>query len=178
MTSPKEVEQKGKEATAVHKYRASKVLAERAAWKFLEDNKGSVAFDLVTICPPMVRSNSSLPLRITCHDGLGYPLQVWGPIIHDVKSVDALNTSVAGFHAHTQPGKTEKDLLAPSGSWVDVRDVALVHVLSLSNKEAGGERFIASSGQYDVTGSVDLLHVLNSRSTVHTGTFTYQDTRE
>ncbi|KAG8876481.1 methylglyoxal reductase (NADPH-dependent) gre2 [Tulasnella sp. 331] len=131
VTSPNEVEQKGKGASAIHKYRASKVLAERAAWKFLEDNKGSVAFDLVT---------------------------VWGPIIHDVKSVDALNTSIAGFHAHTLPGKTEQQLLIPSGNWVDVRDVALVHVLSLSNKDAAGERFITSSGPFTYQDALDALH--------------------
>ncbi|KAG8843534.1 methylglyoxal reductase (NADPH-dependent) gre2 [Tulasnella sp. 330] len=136
VTSPNEVEQKGKGASAIHKYRASKVLAERAAWKFLEDNKGSVAFDLVTVCPPMV----------------------WGPIIHDVKSVDALNTSIAGFHAHTLPGKTEQQLLIPSGNWVDVRDVALVHVLSLSNKDAAGERFITSSGPFTYQDALDALH--------------------
>ncbi|KAG8910072.1 methylglyoxal reductase (NADPH-dependent) gre2, partial [Tulasnella sp. 408] len=53
--SPKEIEEKGRNAAGLHKYRASKVLAERAAWDFVEKNKESVAFDLVTVNPPMVR---------------------------------------------------------------------------------------------------------------------------
>jgi len=135
-TSPNEVEQKGKDASGVHKYRASKVLAESAAWEFVESNKDGIAFDLVTVCPPMV----------------------WGPIMHEVKSVDALNTSIAGFHAHTQPGKSEKELLAASGNWVDVRDVAKVHALALSNPKAGGERFIVSSGPFTYQDVLDALH--------------------
>lgn len=36
-----EVEKKGTEAWRMHWYRASKTLAERAAWKFVEENKPS-----------------------------------------------------------------------------------------------------------------------------------------
>ena len=36
----------------MHWYRASKVMAEKASWKFVEDN--DVSFDLVTINPPMI----------------------------------------------------------------------------------------------------------------------------
>ncbi|KAG8853840.1 methylglyoxal reductase (NADPH-dependent) gre2 [Tulasnella sp. 330] len=136
VTSPNEVEQKGKNASQWHKYRASKVLAERAAWEFLKDNKDSIAFDLVTICPPLV----------------------WGPIIHEVKSIDALNTSIADFRKYMQPGKTEEDLLAHSGCWVDVRDVALIHALSLSNEKAGGERFLTSSGSFTYQDVLDAIH--------------------
>ncbi|KAG9029636.1 methylglyoxal reductase (NADPH-dependent) gre2 [Tulasnella sp. JGI-2019a] len=136
VTSPKIVEEKGKDTPSVHKYRASKVLAERAAWKFLEENKDSVAFDLVTICPPMI----------------------WGPILQEVKSADALNTSIAGFYAHTKPGKTEQELLAPSGNFSDVRDVALIHALALSNQNAGGERFIVSSGPFTYQDALDAIH--------------------
>lgn len=51
-------------------YSASKTLAEQAFWKFLKDEKTS--FDGVTINPPLV----------------------FGPIIHQVGSVESLNTSV------------------------------------------------------------------------------------
>ena len=49
---------------------ASKTLAEQAFWKFFEDEKPS--FDGVTINPPLVL----------------------GPVIHQVKAVEDLNTSV------------------------------------------------------------------------------------
>jgi len=45
--------QKGKDATRIQKYRTSKYLAERVAWSFVEENRGSLNFDLVTICPPL-----------------------------------------------------------------------------------------------------------------------------
>jgi len=137
--SPKEVESKGKETPGVHKYRASKVLAERAAWEFVEKNKASVAFDLVAICPPMV----------------------WGPIIHEVASLESLNTSVAMFQNATttkNPPASAEQLKNPGGNWVDVRDVALVHTLALSNPAAGGERFITSSGGFTWQDVLDALH--------------------
>ena len=52
INSPKEVEEKGDIASPLGIYRASKTLAERAAWKFVEDNKPE--WDLVTINPPLV----------------------------------------------------------------------------------------------------------------------------
>jgi len=36
------------------KYRASKTLAERATWGFMEANAGSIGFDVATILPCMV----------------------------------------------------------------------------------------------------------------------------
>lgn len=42
----------------------------------------------------------------------------------------------------------KEELIAPHGSWIDVRDIALAHALVLSNKEAGGERFIISAGGF------------------------------
>ena len=40
-----------------------------------------------------------------------------------------------------------KEHLLYSESWVDVRDVALAHVLSLEKAAAGGERIIVSAGK-------------------------------
>lgn len=45
-------------------------------------------------------------------------------------------------------GGKSADVLATGGTcWVDVRDVALAHVLMLEKEEAGGERFIVSAGE-------------------------------
>lgn len=58
-----------------------------------------------------------------------------------------------------------------SWNWVDVRDVALLHVLSLSTPEAGGERILGTAG-------ARFPHILltNSRLTKHSdvGTFSWQ----
>jgi len=135
--SPKEIEEHGAKASAVHKYRASKSLAERAAWNFVASK--DVEFDLVTINPPMV----------------------FGPFIHQVSSPSSLNTSVASLHAliHKKPEElTEAYLLAPNSNFVDVRDVALAHVRALEVEEAGGQRFIASGGSYTWQ---DVLDVIN-----------------
>ncbi len=59
----KEVEEKGNQASPVTMYNASKVLAERAAWKFVEENKGKIGFDLVTILPSFVLGVSIIKVR-------------------------------------------------------------------------------------------------------------------
>lgn len=45
------VREKGIAASGGDKYAASKVLAERAIWAFVETNKASMDFDVVTILP-------------------------------------------------------------------------------------------------------------------------------
>jgi nucleoside-diphosphate-sugar epimerase len=55
-------------------YLASKALAERAAWDFVEKNKPN--FSLTTICPPMV----------------------YGPAFHTISSLDHMNTSSADIY--------------------------------------------------------------------------------
>lgn len=73
--SPKLVEEKGKDAPTPDMYRASKTLAERAFWKWIEDNKPS--WDGATVNPPMV----------------------FGPILQQISSVSDLNTSNGKYWA-------------------------------------------------------------------------------
>ena len=54
------VKEKGDEAPALELYQASKTLAEKAAWKFVDDNKGKIGFDLVTVLPTFVSYQCSL----------------------------------------------------------------------------------------------------------------------
>jgi nucleoside-diphosphate-sugar epimerase len=56
--APKEVEELGRGAQVMQKYRASKTLAERAAWDLWHANKDKVQWDLVTLNPPFVSSGS------------------------------------------------------------------------------------------------------------------------
>ncbi|KAJ3573253.1 hypothetical protein NP233_g2546 [Leucocoprinus birnbaumii] len=53
-TSIKEVNEKGLDAMNMSKYRASKTLAEKAAWDLYEKNKANIGWELVVINPPFV----------------------------------------------------------------------------------------------------------------------------
>ncbi|TPX63889.1 hypothetical protein CcCBS67573_g08551 [Chytriomyces confervae] len=116
----------GAETPAGIAYSASKTLAEKAAWAFLEQNK--CAFDLVTINPPFV----------------------FGPPIHPCSAPENLNTSVKLIW-DMYVGAIKEVNPALAAGCVDVRDVARAHALALSNPEAGGQRFITSSGPYTQT---------------------------
>jgi nucleoside-diphosphate-sugar epimerase len=103
-------------------YRASKTFAEKAAWDFMKNEKPN--FQLTTLCPPLV----------------------FGPVVHYLNSLDAINTSNARMLDMMQGKMKEK--LAPTGTfiWVDVRDVAMAHVTSMELPEAAGKRFFVTAG--------------------------------
>ncbi|KAK3324867.1 ketoreductase [Apodospora peruviana] len=103
-------------------YSASKTLAEKAAWAFIDSEKPS--FDLVSINPPLV----------------------FGPLRQHIASLDKVNTSNQRIRDMVQ-GKFS-DKLPPTGIhlWVDVRDVALAHVRALEVPQAGGNRFLVAAG--------------------------------
>ncbi|ROT43479.1 ketoreductase [Sodiomyces alkalinus F11] len=107
-------------------YRASKTLAERAAWDFVDSSKPS--FDLVTICPPLVL----------------------GPVIHHLASLDAINTSNERVVALARGDwKSSVPETGPPFLWIDVRDVALAHLRALERPEAGGgHRLFATAGRF------------------------------
>ncbi|KAJ7597563.1 D-lactaldehyde dehydrogenase [Mycena floridula] len=129
-TSVKSVEKLGRAADNIEKYRASKTLAERAAWDMYGQNKATVTWDLVTITPPYVL----------------------GPIAHEVPNPASLNVSTKQwyetvFHDELKAEPSAEFLLS-GNSWVDVRDLAEAHVLALEKESAGGERFIVSAGPF------------------------------
>ncbi|GAA6053251.1 hypothetical protein JCM3770_002678 [Rhodotorula araucariae] len=132
--SPKLVEEQGEACDKSQMYRASKTLAERAAWKYLDTEKPS--FDLVTIQPPLI----------------------FGPVLHAVKAPSALNTSVNNFFQFLEGRKSAEDAQVGFGSFVDVRDVALIHVESLLNAKAGNERFLVATADSSYQPLLDLFH--------------------
>jgi nucleoside-diphosphate-sugar epimerase len=108
-------------------YRASKKLAEKAAWEFVKDNN---KFELVTINPPMV----------------------FGPLApgQAVESLDGINTSNQRIVDLLQ-GKWKNAVpeVGVAWIWVDVRDVAAAHVKAgLDVKEAAGKRLFVTAGEY------------------------------
>ncbi|RPD65288.1 NAD(P)-binding protein [Lentinus tigrinus ALCF2SS1-7] len=124
-----EVKEKGRDAPAVAKYRASKTLAERAAWDWYEEKKktGAVGWDLVTLNPPFV----------------------YGPILHECARPEELNQSMRDWYHMIVEGKIDNETLVNGGAmYVDVRDIAQAHTLALLKPDAGDNRFIISAGPY------------------------------
>ena len=115
-------------------YRASKTFAERAAWDFIEQENPN--FSLATMCPPLVL----------------------GPIVHYLNSLDALNTSNQRIRNIIQ-GKAKEEL--PAGNpflWVDVRDLALCHVLAFEKEaEAKNKRFFITAGHFNSKQIADIV---------------------
>lgn len=103
-------------------YRASKTFAEKAAWDFVEKEKPN--FDIATINPPLV----------------------FGPIVHYLNSLDAINTSNKRFSDFAQGNSKNEPPATDNFLYVDVRDVALAHVKAIEVAEAGGKRFFVATG--------------------------------
>ncbi|KAH6910648.1 D-lactaldehyde dehydrogenase [Coprinopsis sp. MPI-PUGE-AT-0042] len=139
-SSLKEVEEKGAEAGVRVIYRASKVLAERAAWDFYKKYRDEVKWDLTTICPPLV---------------IGAPLG-------EVSSAAELNTSLKFFWTNiaSDAPKTREQLGEPS-VFGDVRDLAEAHVLALEKEKAGGERIFVNAGSYVWQDFLDIANRLS-----------------
>ncbi|KAG5913226.1 hypothetical protein E4U53_004950 [Claviceps sorghi] len=106
-------------------YRASKTIAERSAWQFVDEVRPR--FDMVTLCPPLV----------------------FGPVAHALRTLDGINTSNQRFVDLVQ-GRWNKEILPTLGVnfFVDVRDLAAAHVAAMETAEAGGKRFLCSGGRF------------------------------
>jgi nucleoside-diphosphate-sugar epimerase len=109
-------------------YRASKTLAERAAWDFVADKSNGAKFDLVTVNPPMV----------------------FGPVVPFLASLEAINTSNERIVNLVQGmWKTAVPSTGGALSWVDVRDVAAAHVKAgVEIPEAGGHRLFVTASSF------------------------------
>ncbi|KAG8959164.1 methylglyoxal reductase (NADPH-dependent) gre2 [Tulasnella sp. 419] len=121
----KEVKEKGRDADPMIKYRASKVMAERAAWDFVKEHQSEIGFDLVTLLPTFV----------------------FGPLLHEVNSPDSINFSVGLLRSAVIQPHEGGALTDPRGNYVDVRDVADAHVQAILQEKAGGERFLVGVGE-------------------------------
>lgn len=100
---------------ALNGYRRSKVIAERAAWDFMASGEAG-AMELTTVLPTAVFG----PILTT--EGLG--------------SVQVIGRLMSG----AMPGLPKLGF-----NVVDVRDLAVAHVLAMTSPAAAGERFIATS---------------------------------
>ncbi|CAK7237807.1 methylglyoxal reductase (NADPH-dependent) gre2 [Sporothrix bragantina] len=123
------------EALTSKTYRGSKTLAEKAAWDFVDTEKP--AFDLSTICPPLV----------------------FGPVEQQLSNINSLNTSNQQILNILQGKHVHDTILLPAGSsiFTDVRDLALAHVRAIEVPEAGGKRFFVTAGHYSCKRIVDII---------------------
>ncbi|RXW23027.1 hypothetical protein EST38_g2830 [Candolleomyces aberdarensis] len=142
-----EIREQGRQAHPMTKYRASKTLAEKALWKFYEENvkkEGRVTWDVAALNPPFV----------------------YGPGIQEISSPSTLNATLKVWYdfvySPSASSAKPKEAFELSNSWVDVRDLADAHVLALEKVEAGGERIIVTQGAYVWQEWLDIANALPS----------------
>lgn len=113
-------------------YCASKVLAEKAAFEFVEKNKPN--FSVSTICPPMV----------------------YGPASHTIESLEKLNTSSADIYRLMNGSeKTVPDTAFLA--FADVRDVGEAHLKAYESEKAAGQRYFITSGNFTYQQVCDII---------------------
>lgn len=86
------------------------------------------------------------------------PPLVYGPVAHNLESLDKLNTSNLKIRDFIQ-GKITEDKLPPTGTFLftDVRDLALAHVRAIEVDDAGGKRFFITGGHCSNKRIVDAI---------------------
>ncbi|KAF5348374.1 hypothetical protein D9758_010929 [Tetrapyrgos nigripes] len=137
-----ECEEKGKDANPLAMYAASKTLAERAGWDFYKKHKSEINWDLSFLNPPWI----------------------FGPVKHEVKSLDSLNQSSLYYYKAVVEGDFVGGYpprYAPGHGWVDVRDVSQAHVRALETPAAGGERIIIAAGSFVWQDIVDAVNSIS-----------------
>jgi nucleoside-diphosphate-sugar epimerase len=113
-------------------YGASKKLAEKAAWDYVEKNKPN--FTIATINPPMI----------------------YGPNEHKVESLDKLNTSSVQIYDLIN-GKSKEVPGNRVWGFADVRDVGQAHLRAYERPEAGGQRFLIATGNFSFQQMCDII---------------------
>jgi nucleoside-diphosphate-sugar epimerase len=116
-------------------YSGSKTFAEQAAWDFVE--KENPNFTVTAMNPPMI----------------------YGPVIHQPESLDTVNTSNARIR-DAMLGKWIGEIPATGlFIWIDVRDIALLHVLALESEseEIIGQRVFSTQGYYSNKEIVEIV---------------------
>ncbi|KAJ6028915.1 uncharacterized protein N7446_011745 [Penicillium canescens] len=114
-------------------YRASKVVAERAAWDYIRDNP--VQYQLMTLCPGMV----------------------FGRMIHPISSLSQLNASNQIIWQVLSAGKDAEVPPTKAPVWIDVEDLAETSLRTLTFSGSGNERFLVTQASYDTQEVADII---------------------
>ena len=75
-------------------------------------------------------------------------------------SVEETTSTVRNLHLAIVKGQVENPLFKTGAGWIDVRDVALAHVLAAQKAEAVGQRIILSAEDCVVGDLSELAHTL------------------
>ncbi|KAL5521316.1 hypothetical protein ACEPAG_9240 [Sanghuangporus baumii] len=119
-----EVAEKGRDVSPLRKYHASKTLAEKAVWDFVERNKHRLTWDLVVTIPSYV----------------------FGPTLSNARTPSELGSSMYLFYDYVFSNtKSMEERASVQSEWTDVRDIAEAQLKALRTPEAGGQRFIMTS---------------------------------
>lgn len=113
-------------------YCASKVFAEKAAYKYVEEKKPN--FTVSTICPPMI----------------------YGPNAHAVDDMSHLNTSSADIYRLMNGSEKEVPDTQFFG-FADVRDVGEAHLKAYETAAAGGNRYLIATSGYTYQQICDII---------------------
>ncbi|KAK2464439.1 hypothetical protein APHAL10511_003587 [Amanita phalloides] len=141
--SVEELEKKGVDAPAVAIYQAMKVISEKTAWSFYNENKSKLGWDLNVLLPPLV----------------------FGPYIGVASTPNEMNYSSKMFYdyvvAFNSLGQPNEALVSMAAPWIDIRDLSFAMVKLLS-VEAAGERIIVSTeGLHTMQEWVDIANSLS-----------------
>lgn len=130
------VKEKGGAAGGQILYAASKALAERAIVDFVEKHKCEIQWDETRILPAWI----------------------FGPTIHDWKSIDDLNLSSKLMHGYLTTPRENDKVNDYASEYIDVRDVADAFVAALQVEAAAGGRFIIDAGAFTYQNLYDAVH--------------------
>ncbi|KUJ19442.1 putative NAD dependent epimerase/dehydratase [Mollisia scopiformis] len=132
--SEAEIARLGKQTPGSHIYRGSKAVAEKAFWKFRDENQPG--FTMTSINPAFV----------------------YGPPAVLPEGPEKIAETVKPVY-DILAGKPLPPPMGGSGAFVDVRDVAALMVLAVEKgKEMNGERYIAAAG---IGGMQQIADILN-----------------
>ncbi|KAK6454694.1 protein induced by osmotic stress [Scheffersomyces xylosifermentans] len=116
--------EEGKNNTGLDAYVASKSLAEKAAWDYVNKNKPQYTFSTVN------------------------PVCVLGPQAKDEEAKGSLSSTAEIINSVYKLTKDDK-ISEIGGQFVDVRDVAKAHVLAFEKDEAQGKRIITYTENFN-----------------------------
>lgn len=71
-----------------------------------------------------------------------------GPVVHGLTTLENLNTSNQRIRDFLSGASKDKCPVTGNHLFVDVRDLALAHVLAVEKKEAGGKRFFTVASHF------------------------------
>lgn len=118
-------------------YCASKKFAEQKAWEFLEENKDSVKFKLVTV----------------------NPVHVFGPHVFDSDIRDTMNCSTEVANQFLKNGPNFEVNPNTRNQFIDVRDVAEAHMYAFQKENTSGKRLGLCCGDFN---QQDIVNVINA----------------